>query len=62
MELAIILVLIIALAALIGTFLAAGQGDKDYSSSTKSNLSRLSIIYLVLAIVLFVGIALYLIL
>ena len=62
MILVIGLVIVIMVAGLIGTIAVVGKPDEDYGSSTKSNLTRLSLIYILLTIGLVVGVGLYIIL
>ncbi|WP_273123785.1 hypothetical protein [Bacillus weihaiensis] len=54
------IVILIGALALIGTIVIGGRGDKDYDESTKGNISRLSLIYLLLAIGIIVAFAIYL--
>ena len=51
-------VLILA-AGLLWTIALAGKGDENYSSATKGNVTRLSLIYILLAVVLIIGLAVY---
>lgn len=60
MKSAIFLVIIIGILSLIGTILIGGKGDTNYDKKTKSNLSRLSWIYIILGIVIIVAFAIYL--
>ncbi|OAS82127.1 hypothetical protein [Metabacillus litoralis] len=53
MTIAIILIVILAISALIGTILAAKDNDKDYNKKAKGNVTRLTSIY---AIVIFLSI------
>ena len=62
MEFSLILVIVIMVAGLIGTLSLSGKGDNNYSSSTKGNITRLTLIYVALAIILIVGITLYVVL
>ncbi|GAJ39712.1 hypothetical protein HT574_05505 [Parageobacillus sp. VR-IP] len=59
MKILLILVILVMAAGLIGTLSLSGKGDEDYSSSTKSNIARLTLIYVGLAVALMVGIGLY---
>jgi hypothetical protein len=59
MKIALISAILVMVAGLIGTLTLSGKGDAEYSSSTKGNLIRLTLIYVGLAVVLVVGIALY---
>lgn len=52
-------VLIIVAVTVTGTVMVGKSEDENYGTSTKGNITRLSIIYLLLGIVLVVGIALY---
>ncbi|MBM7694402.1 cytochrome c biogenesis protein ResB [Peribacillus deserti] len=61
MKLAIFLVIIIGIFSLIGTILLGGKSDEDYSSATRGNLSRLTWMYVILALILLLGIAGYVI-
>lgn len=60
MKIAIFLVIIIGAISLIGTILIGGKGDKDYDEKTKSNISRLSWIYILLGIAIIIAFAIYL--
>jgi hypothetical protein len=51
---------LILVAGGIATIVLAGKSDEDYSASTKGNITRLTLIYLGLAVVLILGIGLYL--
>ncbi|RID83989.1 hypothetical protein D1953_14830 [Peribacillus asahii] len=42
------LVIIIAIISIVSTLLIAGKGDDNYSSSTKRNLTNLTLIYVVI--------------
>lgn len=57
---ALILVVIIGVASLMMTIALAGKGDENYRSSTKGNLSRLTWIYIALAIIAIAGLGWYL--
>ncbi|WP_409295111.1 hypothetical protein V1498_17900 [Peribacillus sp. SCS-26] len=59
MKLAIILVIIICVFSLIGTLLLGGKSDENYSGATSGNLSRLTWMYVILALVLLLGIGFY---
>ena len=61
MELGLILVAIISIAALVGTIAAAGKVEKDYGKSTKQNTIRLSAIYIFLFIFSIVGVTWYIV-
>lgn len=60
MNIAIILVIIIGLASLVGTVLLGGKGDQNYDGATKGNLSRLTWIYIILGIAIVIAFAIYL--
>lgn len=60
MELAVFLVILIGILSLFGTILLGGKGDKNYDNKTKSNLSRLSWIYILLGIAIIIAFAIYL--
>ncbi|GAA0315488.1 hypothetical protein GCM10008967_02580 [Bacillus carboniphilus] len=59
MEIAIILVVVIMIAGIIGTLILAGKSDEHYSKATKGNVTRLTLIYVILAIILVIGLGLY---
>ncbi|MGG3805517.1 hypothetical protein [Metabacillus fastidiosus] len=61
MQFSIILIILIGIIALVSTILIGGLGDSNYAKRTKGNLSRLTLIYLVVILVSFGGLALYLI-
>ncbi|MGG3888833.1 hypothetical protein [Metabacillus fastidiosus] len=61
MQFSIILIILIGIIALVSTILIGGLGDSNYGKRTKGNLSRLTLIYLVVILVSFGGLALYLI-
>jgi predicted transporter len=50
---------IILLAGLVGTLALAGKGDEKYSASMKGNVTRLSMIYIILIILLIIGIGIF---
>ncbi|WP_456278379.1 hypothetical protein [Bacillus sp. AK128] len=54
-----ILGILILLAGLFGTIALAGKGDKEYMKSTKGNVTRLTLIYLLLGIIVVVGFSIY---
>ncbi|MBM7660941.1 hypothetical protein JOC85_001713 [Bacillus mesophilus] len=54
-----ILGIIILLAGLFGTLALAGKGDQEYRKSTKQNVTRLTFIYLLLAVIIIIGFGLY---
>jgi predicted transporter len=62
MKISMILVIIIGIFSLIGTLLLGGKSDEDYRSATKGNLSRLTLIYVILILVLLIGIGIYIML
>ncbi|EEL50083.1 hypothetical protein bcere0022_26090 [Bacillus cereus Rock3-44] len=43
----------------VGTIVVGKNGDENYSKATKGNITRLTMIYLLLAVVLVVGLAIY---
>jgi heme/copper-type cytochrome/quinol oxidase subunit 2 len=51
---------LILISGLIVTIVLAGKRDENYGASTKGNITRLTLIYVGLAIVLILGIGLYL--
>jgi len=59
MEIALILVFLVMLTGLVTTLSLSGRGDQNYTASTKGNITRLTLIYVALAVVLIVGIVLY---
>ncbi|MDQ0229267.1 hypothetical protein [Metabacillus malikii] len=60
MKFAIFLVILIGILALVGTILLGGKGDHNYDEQTKGNISRLSWIYIILAILTIIAFAIYL--
>ncbi|WP_223699928.1 hypothetical protein [Sutcliffiella deserti] len=60
MTIAFILVGVIGVASVILTLSLAGKSDENYTASTKGNLSRLTWIYIALAVILVGGLGLYL--
>ncbi|MDM5155509.1 hypothetical protein QUF88_17410 [Bacillus sp. DX1.1] len=42
-----------------GTIFVGKSADANYDGSTKGNITRLTMIYILLAVVLFVGVGLY---
>ncbi|ENQ3079756.1 hypothetical protein [Bacillus multifaciens] len=52
-------VLIIVAVTVMGTIMVGKSEEENYGTSTKGNLTRLSIIYLLLGVVLAVGVASY---
>ncbi|MGF9966065.1 hypothetical protein [Bacillus rhizoplanae] len=52
-------VLIIVAVTVTGTIMVGKSEEENYGTSTKGNITRLSIIYLLLGIVLTVGVASY---
>ncbi len=56
---AFILVAIIGVGALIGTLAVARTVDANYGTSTKRNIGRLTIIYIILILGLLIGIGWY---
>lgn len=59
MAFAIAIVIVIMVVGTIGTLLLAGKGDEKYSSSAKGNMTRLTLIYVVLAIILIIGLSVF---
>ncbi|MEI4828573.1 hypothetical protein WAX78_03770 [Bacillus sp. FJAT-53711] len=55
----ILVMLIIVGLTVIGTIMVGKSEQEDYGASTKGNITRLSIIYLFLGVILVVGLALY---
>ncbi|WP_087957901.1 hypothetical protein [Bacillus bingmayongensis] len=54
------LIMLMSVAVIVvGTIVIGKNGDENYSKSTKGNITRLTMIYLVLAVVLIVGLGLY---
>ncbi|MFY4777030.1 hypothetical protein [Metabacillus sp. RGM 3146] len=60
MTIAIMLVVLVGVLSLIFTILIGGKGEKEYTSSTKKNLTNLTFIYVLLAFILIGGLGLYL--
>ncbi len=55
----ILVILIIVGLTVIGTVMVGKTEQEDYGTSTKGNITRLSIIYLCLGVILVVGVASY---
>ncbi|PQZ52648.1 MULTISPECIES: hypothetical protein [Bacillus] len=55
----ILIVLLLVVITVIGTILIGRNGDENYSKSTKGNIGRLTMIYIILAVVLIVGLGAY---
>lgn len=62
MYISLIVVVVVMLAGAVSTIMVATKGDKDYSQATKGNLTRLSLIYLALTVILSIGVGLYIVL
>ncbi|MBM7603786.1 heme/copper-type cytochrome/quinol oxidase subunit 2 [Metabacillus crassostreae] len=60
MKILMMLVVVIGVLALLGTVLLGGKGDNNYDEKTKGNISRLSLIYIILAISIIIAFAIYL--
>ncbi|WP_170008357.1 hypothetical protein [Bacillus fonticola] len=58
-EIAFIIVILIMVAGLIGTLALGGKGDENYRSETKGNVTRLTLMYVALVVILAVGLGLY---
>ncbi|MBC6971196.1 hypothetical protein H9I32_01805 [Bacillus sp. Xin] len=54
-----LIMLMIVAVIVVGTIVVGKNGDENYSKATKSNITRLTMIYLLLAVVLIVGLGLY---
>ncbi|KAA0550365.1 hypothetical protein FZW96_03235 [Bacillus sp. BGMRC 2118] len=52
--------IVILIAGIIWTIVLAGKNDENYSTSTKGNITRLTLIYIGLVVLLVIGIGLYL--
>ncbi|MEH7459914.1 hypothetical protein V7183_22715 [Bacillus sp. JJ1127] len=55
----IVITLFLVAVTVVGTIIVGKNGDENYSKSTKGNITRLTMIYILLAIVLIVGVGLY---
>ncbi|KEK23280.1 hypothetical protein [Bacillus gaemokensis] len=55
----IVITLLLVAITVVGTIIVGRNGDENYSKSTKGNITRLTMIYIVLAIILIVGVGLY---
>lgn len=60
LNISITLVILIIIGALIGTIALGGKNDEAYDADTKGNITRLTLIYVALTVVLIVGIGMYL--
>jgi cytochrome c biogenesis protein ResB len=59
MKFGMALIIIILVAALIGTLVLTGKPDEDYKGSTKQNTVRLTAIYVIVILGAFGGLAWY---
>lgn len=55
----IFVVFVLVVITVIGTIMIGKKGQENYDNAAKGNITRLSIIYLLLAIVLTAGVASY---
>ncbi|MED1410914.1 MULTISPECIES: hypothetical protein [Bacillus] len=55
----IMIVILLVVITVIGTILIGRNGDANYSKATKGNITRLTMIYIILAFVLIVGLGVY---
>ncbi len=54
-----LIMLMIVAVIVVGTIVVGKNGDENYSKATKGNITRLTMIYLLLAVVLIVGLGIY---
>ncbi|MGD6834409.1 hypothetical protein ACQCT5_19775 [Sutcliffiella halmapala] len=54
-----ILSVLVLLGGLFATIQVAGKGDKEYQNETKGNVTRLTLIYMALFIIIIVGFFIY---
>jgi cytochrome c biogenesis protein ResB len=59
MKFGMILIIIVLIAALIGTLTLTGKPDEDYKGSTKQNTLRLTAIYIIVILASIGGLAWY---
>jgi cytochrome c biogenesis protein ResB len=59
MTIAIIIIVILAITALIGTILAAKDNDSEYNKKTKGNVTRLTSIYTIVIFLSILAISVY---
>lgn len=59
MTIAIIIIVILAITALIGTILAAKDNDSEYNKKTKGNVTRLTSIYTIVIFLSILAIGVY---
>ncbi|KKI92442.1 hypothetical protein WQ54_09575 [Bacillus sp. SA1-12] len=59
MAIAVILIIVLAILALVGTILAAKDTDANYSKKTKGNVTRLTAIYAVVILLSMLVVGLY---
>ncbi|HDR4730975.1 hypothetical protein TU68_27400 [Bacillus cereus] len=55
----IMIVVLLVVITVVATVLIGRKGDANYSKATKGNIRRLMMIYIILAVVLIVGLGLY---
>jgi cytochrome c biogenesis protein ResB len=61
MTFAIIIIIILAILALVGTIFAANDKDLNYNKKVKGNVTRLTSIYAVVLIISFVVVGIYIV-
>ncbi|WP_010676792.1 hypothetical protein [Bacillus timonensis] len=59
MKIAFIIVIILGIAALLGTVLIAGKGDANYREKTKRNSINLTVIYAVVILLSLIAVGVY---
>ncbi|MEH7075844.1 hypothetical protein [Neobacillus drentensis] len=59
MKFGMVLIIIVLIAALIGTLILTGKPDEDYKSSAKQNTLRLTAIYVIVILAAIGGLAWY---
>ncbi|MFS0821755.1 hypothetical protein [Bacillus sp. 1P02SD] len=59
MKLAFIIVIILGIAAFIGTIMIAGKGDANYREKTKRNSINLTVIYAVVILLSLIAVGIY---
>ncbi|MED0976438.1 hypothetical protein P4T49_14775 [Bacillus paranthracis] len=55
----IMIVVLLVVITVVATVLIGRKGDANYSKATKENIRRLTMIYIILAVVLIVGLGMY---
>ncbi|MED4455159.1 hypothetical protein [Metabacillus fastidiosus] len=61
MTISVIIIIILAIVALVGTIFAANDKDTNYNKKTKGNVTRLTLIYAVVFIISLIAVGVYIV-